>query len=96
MFFFKSVATTNPSRCCNAKVNSPNATKFILSPNVILGLAEFIFMNSTSQKRKEKVCEEIVASPFKDFINPQLMNQRRKKSKHQSGKLIGFTKINGF
>lgn len=79
-FFFKSIATTNPS-CCNAKLNSPNATKFILSPNVILGLIESIFMSSASQKGKEKVCEEIVACPFKDPIKFTINEPKKKKIK---------------
>ncbi len=80
VLFFKSVATTNPFRC-NAKLNSPNATKFILSPNVILGLTKFVFMSGTSQKGNEKVCEKIVACPFKDPIKSTINEPKKKKIK---------------
>jgi len=33
--------------------------------------------------------------PFKDPIKSTINEPKKKNSKHQSGKLIGFTKING-
>jgi hypothetical protein len=48
---------------------------------VILGLTEFVFMSSTSHQGKEKVCEEIVACPFKDPIKSTINELKKKKFK---------------
>ncbi len=56
----------------NVNFNSLNATKPLLSFNVIPNFNTFIYVGSVFWKGKEKIYEDIVACPCKNFIEPTI------------------------